>query len=67
MQENPFQNRENYSESTKFHIKVRKPYFKLRKTLFKGGLKINGKNKNILECDIEKEGGNIFLREFFLV
>ena len=47
--------------STKFLFKVRKPYFKLRKALFKRGLEKNGKNKNVLEFDVEKDGGIIFL------
>ena len=41
--------------STKFHFKVRKPHFKLRKALFKRGLERNGKNKNVLEFDVEKD------------
>ena len=60
--------------STKFHIKVRKPHFKLRKVLFKRGLK----SKNVLEFDVEKDGGIIFekknslkkiilLREFIIL
>ena len=39
--------------SNKFHIKIRKPHFKLRKALLKRGLERNGKNKNVLEIDIE--------------
>ena len=43
--------------STKFHIKVR---VNLRKTLFKRGLERNCKSKNVLEFDVEKDGGIIF-------
>ena len=76
MQESPFQDRGNLGNNTeiarklcgkfhfrtrksitKFYIKVRKPHFKLRKALFKRGCK----NKIILEFDIEKDGGIIFL------
>ena len=46
--------------STKFYIKVRKPHFKLRKALFKRGLERNCKNKNVLEFDVEKDGGVVF-------
>ena len=46
--------------STKFHFKVRKPYFKLWKALFKWGLEIYVKNKNVLEFDVEKDSGIIF-------
>ena len=49
--------------STKFHIKVRKPHFKLRKTLFKRGLERKCKNKNVLEFDVEKDGGIIFWKK----
>ena len=35
MRKLPYQHKES---STKFHIKVRKPHFKLRKALFKKGL-----------------------------
>ena len=41
--------------STKFHFKVRKPHFRLRNALFKRVLERNGKHKNILEFDIEKD------------
>ena len=41
--------------STKFHFKVRKHHTKLRKALFKRGLERNGKNKNVLEFDVEKD------------
>ena len=47
------------NSSTKFHFKVRKPPFKLWKALFKRGLERNSKNKNILEFDVEKDGGII--------
>ena len=46
--------------STKFHFKVRKSYFKLRKAPFKRGLKWKDKNKNVLELDVEKDGGIFF-------
>ena len=46
--------------STKFHFKVSKPHFKLRKALFKRGLDRNGRNKNLLEFDVEKYGRIIF-------
>ena len=42
--------------STKFHFKVRKPHFKLWKSLFKRGLGRNSKIKNVSEFDIEKYG-----------
>ena len=38
---------------TNFHIKVRKPHFKLQKALFKKGLE-KIKTKNVLELDDEK-------------
>ena len=41
MRKIPSQNKDIY---TKFHFKVRKPHFKLRKALIKRGLKRNGKN-----------------------
>ena len=47
--------------STKFHFKVRKFHFKLRKALFRTSLERNGINKNVLEFDVEKDGGYIFL------
>ena len=55
--------RKNYAENSiqnkeiQFQIpyQVRKLHIKLRKALFKRGLEINGKNKNILEFDVEKE------------
>ena len=43
-----------------FHSKVRKPHFKLWKALFKRGLESNFKNKNVLELDVEKDGGIFF-------
>ena len=52
--------------STKFHIKVRKHHFKLRKALFKMDLERNCKYKNVLEFDVEKDGGIIFLIYFFV-
>ena len=52
--EMPFKNKE-----TKFHIKVRKPDFKLWKALFKKGSERNFKNKNVLEFEVEKDGGII--------
>ena len=56
MQKVPFQNKDRIRRSsTKFHIKVRKPYFKLRKALFKIGLERNGINKNIQEFYEEKD------------
>ena len=51
---------EQGNHSTKFHIKIRKPHFKLRKALFKRGLERNGKNKKFLEFDVEKEGKIFF-------
>ena len=45
--------------STKFHFKARKPHFKLQKALFKKSLERRGKNKNVLEFDVEK-GDRIF-------
>ena len=57
MRKVPFQNKEI---STKFYIKVRKPHFKLRKELFKRGLKRNCKNKNVFEFYVEKDGRIIF-------
>ena len=50
--------------STKFHIKVRKPHFKLRKALFTKGLERNCKNKNTLEFDIEKDDLIFFKKKF---
>ena len=50
MRKVPFQRK----SSAKFHLKVRKPYFKLRKALFKRGLEKNGKIRNVLEFDVEK-------------
>ena len=52
MRKVPFQNK----ESTEFHIKVRKPNFKLQKALFKRGLERNCKSKNVLEFELEKDG-----------
>ena len=49
-----------WKSSTKFHVKIRKPYFNLRKELFIRSLERNGKNKNDLEFDVEKDGGIIF-------
>ena len=44
-------------DSTKFHIEVRKPHFKLRKALFEKGLDRNCKYKKcVLEFDVEKDG-----------
>ena len=52
MRKFPFQKRKS---STKFCIKVRKPYFiKLRKELFEKGLQRNCK-KNVLEFDVDKD------------
>ena len=45
----------NKESSIKFHIKVRKPHFKLQKVLFKRGLERNCTNKNVLEFDVEKD------------
>ena len=36
-----------------------KPHFKLRTALFKRGLERNCKRNNVLEFDIEKDGGII--------
>ena len=44
------------NNSTKSHMKIRNPHFKLRKALFIRGLERNGKNKNFLEFDEEKDG-----------
>ena len=52
MRKVPFRIRKS---STKFHFKARKPHFKLRKALFKTSLERKGKNKNVLECDVEKD------------
>ena len=57
MRKVPFQRK----SSAKFHLKVRKPYFKLRKALFKRGLERNFKSKYVLEFDIEKD--RIFFEE----
>ena len=46
--------------STKFHIKIRKTHFKIRKWNFKKVLLKNNKSKNILEIDVEKDGGIFF-------
>ena len=51
------------NSSTLFHLKVRKPNFKLRKALFKRGLERNRKNKNVLEFDVEKIRWDFFLIE----
>ena len=53
--------------STKFLIEERKPHFKLRKALFKRGLDRTCKNKNILEFDVEKDGGIIFQKKMILL
>ena len=45
---------------------MRKPHIQLRKSLFKRGLERNGKIKNILEFDEEKDGGIIFGRKQIL-
>ena len=39
---------------------IKKTPFKLLKEIFKRSLERNGKNKNILEFDVEKDGGIIF-------
>ena len=44
---------------------MRKPNFKLRKTLFQIGFERNGKIQKVLELHIEK-GGEIFWRIFCL-
>ena len=46
---------EKGNHSNNFHFKVRKPHFKLRKALYKGGLERNVKNKNTLEFAVEKD------------
>ena len=51
--------------STKFYIKVRKPHFQLQKALFKRDFERNFKNKNVLEYDVEKDGGFIFKDNYF--
>ena len=43
------------NHSTKLDIKIRKPQFKLRKTLFKRCLERNGKNKNVLKFYFKKD------------
>ena len=58
----PFQYKE-IMVHTKFHIKIRTPYFKLRKALFKMDLKTNGKNKKLMEFDVEKDQ---FLKKFLV-
>ena len=60
MQENQFQGLGKYyfrirKYGIKFHFKIKKPYFKLRKALLKRGLERNGKNKNVLKFDLEKD------------
>ena len=50
---------------TKFYIKVRKPHFQLQKALFKRGFERNFKNNNVLEFDVEKDGGIIFKDKYF--
>ena len=46
--------------STKFHNKVRKLHFKLRKALFKRNLERNCSNKNVLNFVVEIDGVIIF-------
>ena len=41
-------------------------HFKLRKELFKRDLERNGKSKNILEIDVEKDDGIIFWKKYKL-
>ena len=41
--------------STKFHIQIRKPHFKLRKALFKSGLERTRRSKNVLEFEVKKK------------
>ena len=48
--------------NTPFHIKLRKPHYKLRKSLFKRGLKRNFKSKNVSEFDVENIIG-LFLKQ----
>ena len=64
--------RRNYAESTiseygnhstKFYIRIRKPHFKLRKAFYKKSLERNGKNKNVLELDVAKNGGIILCKK----
>ena len=62
MRKVPFQNKKS---STKFNIKVKKSYFKLRKALFKRGLGRNCKGKNVLKFDEEKDSGIIFWKKLF--
>ena len=45
--------------STKFHIKVWKSHFKLRKALFTRVLERKFKTKNVLEFDVVKKDGRI--------
>ena len=51
--------------STKFHIKIRKTHFKIRKWNFKKVLFKNDKSKKVLEIDVEKGGGIFFSIKFF--
>ena len=59
----PFQIRKS---SNKFHIKIRKPNSKLRTALFKRVLERSCKRKNVLEFDVEKDGGIIFEEKIIL-
>ena len=52
--------------STKFNLEVRKHHIKLRKALIKKGLEKNGKNKNVFEFDVKKDGGIIFY-SFYII
>ena len=56
-----FQNKVN----PKFHFKIRKTHFKIRKWNFKTVLLKNNKSKNVLEIDVEKDGGIFFLIKIF--
>ena len=50
----------------KYHFKIRKHYFKLRNAIFKRGLERNRNiTKNVLEFEVEKDGGIICCKKFF--
>ena len=51
--------------SNKFHIKIRKTHFRIRKWNFKKVPFKNDKSKEVLEIDVEKDGGIFFSITFF--
>ena len=55
------------SHSTKFHIKIRKPHFKLQKVLFKRGLERYGVNKIVLEFDVERDDELFFYVKPYMI